>query len=57
MSHMFISTVGTTMSSLYRDSKDGEILGIIVENKHMIKWTRNKFILCNNTIQPRVFGV
>ena len=32
MSHAFISTVVTTMSSLYRIAKDGEI---IVENKHI----------------------
>ena len=32
MSHTFISTAVTTMLSLYRDTKDGEI---IVENKHI----------------------
>ena len=31
----FISTAVTTMSSLYRDAKDGEIIGIIIENKHV----------------------
>ena len=35
MSHAFISTAGTTMSSLYRNAKDGEITGVIVENKHI----------------------
>ena len=32
MSHTFTSTAGTSMSSLYREAKDGEI---IVENKHI----------------------
>ena len=35
MSHAFISTAGTIMSSLYRDAKDGETIGITVENKHI----------------------
>ena len=35
MSRTFISTVDITMLSLYRDTKDGEIIGIIVENKHI----------------------
>ena len=34
MSHAFISTAVTTMSSLYRDAKDGEIIKITVEKKH-----------------------
>ena len=33
--------VGITMPSPYRGAKDGEIIGIIVENKHIRKWTRN----------------
>ena len=32
---MFISTVDTTMLSLYRGEKDGENLGIMGENKHL----------------------
>ena len=35
MWHASITTAGTTMSSLYRDPKDAEIIGIIVENKHI----------------------
>ena len=39
MSHAFISTVETTvkttMSSPYRDAKHEEIIGLIVENKHL----------------------
>ena len=34
-SHAFISTAVTTMSSLYRNAKDGEIIGVFVENKQM----------------------
>ena len=30
---MFISTADTTMSSLFRDKKNGENIGIISENK------------------------
>ena len=39
MSQLFISTVDTTMSSLYRGVKDGEIIGIIVENKIMFTFS------------------
>ena len=35
MPHVFIPTVYTTMSFLYRGAKDGEFFGIIVENKHI----------------------
>ena len=35
MSNAFISTTGTTMPSLYRDPKDGEMIGITVEYKHI----------------------
>ena len=35
MSHTFFSTVDIIMSSLYRGAKDGEIIGIIGENKHL----------------------
>ena len=35
MSQAFISTVDTTMLSLNRGTKDGEIIGIISENKHI----------------------
>ena len=33
MSYAFMSTVDTTMPSLYRGAKDGEIIAKIVENK------------------------
>ena len=33
MSHLFISKVDTTLLSLYRGAKNGEMIGIIVENK------------------------
>ena len=33
MSHTFISTAVTTTVSLCRDTKNGETIGIIVENK------------------------
>ena len=35
MLHTFISTVDTAMLSLYGDEKNGENIGIIVENKHI----------------------
>ena len=35
MCHMFISTFDATVPSLYKGAKDGEIIGIIVENKHI----------------------
>ena len=35
MLHAFISMAGTTMSSLYSDTKDVEIIGITVKNKHI----------------------
>ena len=35
MSHAFISTVDTTMSSLYRDEKDGENIARFVKNQHI----------------------
>ena len=35
MSDALISMVDTTMLSLYWGTKDGEIIGIIVENKHI----------------------
>ena len=40
VSYMFISTAVTTMS-LYRDAKDGEITGIILENKHLNRLETN----------------
>ena len=46
MSHTFISMAVTTMSSLYRDMKDKKIIGIIVENKQIKPWNRNKFRVC-----------
>ena len=55
MSHAFISTAGTTVSSLYRDVKDGEIVGIIVEYKHINGLEIN--LECHINHQPRVFGV
>ena len=58
MSLTFISTAVTTMSSLYRDATDGEIIRIIVENKHINGLEISlECVLCNNYIQPRVFGV
>ena len=30
-----LKQAGTAMSSLYRDAKVGEIIGILVENKHI----------------------
>ena len=35
VSHAFISTIDTTMSSQYREEKDGENIGLVVENKHI----------------------
>ena len=35
MLHTLISAAVTTMSFLYRDTKDGETTGIIVVNKHL----------------------
>ena len=35
VSHAFISTADTTMSSLYSGVQYGEIIGITVENKHI----------------------
>ena len=35
MSHAFISTVDIRIPSLYRGAKDGETVGIIIENKHI----------------------
>ena len=54
--HMFISTIVTIMSFLYRDVKDGDLIRITVENKH-INGQEIKFRVCNNNIQRRVFGV
>ena len=31
----FLSMVDITMPSLYRGAKDGEVFGILVENKHI----------------------
>ena len=47
MLHAFISTIETTMSALYVDGKDGEIIGIIVENKD----------INGLEIQPGFYGV
>ena len=49
MLHVFISTFVTTMSSLYRDAK-GEIIGIIIENKH-INGLEINLEVCNTNIQ------
>ena len=56
MSHTFISTAVTTMLSLYRDVKDGEI---IVENKHIngLEINLECSTCTSNNIQPQVFGV
>ena len=35
VAHTFILTADTTLSSLYRGAKDGDIFEIIVENKHI----------------------
>ena len=40
------------MSSLYREEKNGENIGIIVENNGL-----EIYLVCNNNIQPQVFGV
>ena len=59
MSHAFISTVVTTMSSLYTVAKDGET---IVENKHLngleinlehaIITFNHRFSVCNVCCDP-----
>ena len=41
MSHAIISTVDTTMLSLYSDEKDGENIGITGENKRINGLVKN----------------
>ena len=53
MRHTFISMVDTTMSSLYRDKKDGENIGITGENKCINGLEIERV---NNNIQPQVFS-
>ena len=33
--HALVSTADLPVSSLYRSQKDGEIIGIVIENKHI----------------------
>ena len=52
MSHLFIPIVDITMSSLYRDTKDGNIIGMMDENKQI-----NGLEINLEYIQPRAFDV
>ena len=55
MSRMRLFQWQIYLSSLYKSEKDGEIVGIIVENKHTVNGLEIRF--CNDNIQPRVFYI